>query len=114
MQRRDFVRGGAVGLALATIPLRVKAVPVNTFTEGDTVQQRLEKFNQLTGAGLSFGFIDVRGEYVKTEKFYGENSRGRRCLIFRDGHATGLMDKETFMHWTAQVALGYRMRMEQE
>lgn len=123
MKRRNFVKAIAGAAAVAAIPVAISAGdnPVdwrrvdeaNTFGPNDTIQQRLEKLRKLMGTNITLGYIGVHGEYVRTDKFYGENSGGRRCLIFSDGHGTGYMDKETMMHWTAQVALGYRIATAQ-
>lgn len=109
MNRREVITKGGLGLAVALVPFSVKARPVNTFSESDTPEQRLRKFNKLTGLELRFAYLDARHQYQPHDRFYG-----RRCLMRKNGQTTGFMDKETFMHWTAQVALGYRLRMEQE
>lgn len=119
MQRRNFIKGIAGAMVITSIPVAVSASDdsvdwqqvdnVNTFNPDDTIHQRLEKLRKLMGTNITLGYIGVHGEYVRTDKFYGENNGGRRCLIFSDGHGTGYMDKETMLHWTAQVALGYRI-----
>lgn len=123
MRRRNFIKSAAVALAMATtVKANASAPPAdwykiadetNTFSSSDTIQQRLEKFNQLTGMNVSLGYIGAGGRYVRTNKFYGEKSCGRRCLVYADGCGTGYMDRETMMHWTAQVALGYRIARAQ-
>lgn len=123
MKRRSFVKRLA-SVAVIAAAVKVNAAgssadwhriadEANTFGPHDTVQTRLRKFNELTGAGLSFAWIDLDGRYVRTNKFYGENHGGRRCLVFQDGKGTGYMDREAFLHWTAQVGLGYRIAKAQ-
>lgn len=78
---------------------------INTFAESDSPEVRVEKFNALTGLNLRLG-----------EKWtaVGSVNSGERCLMDGDEYYTGPMNDETLMHWTAMVALGYRLRAEQE
>src|SRR5688572_30240138 len=91
---------GATAVAVA-VPCPTQATPItNTFKQEDTPEERLEKFNQLTGLSLTLGAHWPTTEHGKF---------GERCLMQGDKHFTGPMNEETFRHWTAQVAFGYRI-----
>lgn len=114
MKRRNFVKG-LTGLAAVVAAPRITyaewpdsweraaqwkkvADETNTFGPNDTLDTRLEKFNELTGMEL---------------RLLGPSPKGLYCLVYTDNKYTGYMDRETLMHWTAQVGLGYRLAKAQ-
>lgn len=110
MKRRNFVAGAilATPMLIANTAQSSSAdwdllqQRLNKFTQEDTPEQRLEKFNQLTGLGLTFG-----------PHWKSHANMGERCLMDGEKHFTGPMTERVFMDWTAQVALGYRLKMVQ-
>lgn len=104
MKRRDLIGMLGASAVAVTVPFSTKSAAItNTFRQEDTPEERLEKFNALIGLSLTFGphWLTKHGKF------------GERCLMEGDRHFTGPMSKETFMHWTAQVALGYRIAKAQ-
>lgn len=134
MQRRKFI-GGLTVAALLPLPAVVGSSDVdqwfvrqaqaNTFTEEDTLVERVAKLNALMGTDY---VLDV--EYPKEwerqtppvhkdELLHARRSQlvddprhpsRWRAYLKRNGeHWTGSMQPIEFLHWTAQVALGYRL-----
>lgn len=130
MRRRNFIAGVASMTAVA-LPMVMSAADVraanwrriadetNTFGPDDTLEIRLRKFNELTGIDLTLS--DPCGHRYKKVIMAGkhgkpirtEDQSTWRCFVYPDGSSTGSMDEETMMHWTAQVALGYRLAKAQ-
>ncbi len=103
-QRRNLIKTLGAVAVVSSIPRVSKGATVeNSFHQDDTAEQRLHKFNNLTGLSLTFG------AHWRT----GHSTFGERCLMDGDKHFTGPMNEETFMHWSAQVALGYRIAKAQ-
>lgn len=110
MERRKFITGTGVAVAAVVLPMatlpasapsknwRRIADETNTFGPNDTLEVRLEKFNELTRMNL---------------RVCGPNPDGLHCFVYTDNRYTGWMDEETMMHWTAQVGLGYRLAKAQ-
>jgi hypothetical protein len=96
---------------------RRMADETNAFSPDDTLEVRLQRFNELTGLGLTVSepcrhgkvtMVDKDGKPLRTE----DRSSWRR-FVYPDGRTTGPMDEETMMHWTAQVGFGYRLAKAQ-
>jgi 4-amino-4-deoxy-L-arabinose transferase-like glycosyltransferase len=130
VRRRQFI-AGAASMTAVVLPWAMSAVEAkasyarhlanktNTFGPDDTLEVRLQKFNELTGMGLTLSepdgskwqkvqVCDKQGNFLRVE----DQSKWRR-FVYPDGHMTGSMDEETMMHWTAQVGFGYRLAKAQ-
>lgn len=134
MRRRDFAKTLALASGFITAPILVKgsSLIANSFKEEDTLSERIRKFNVQTGSnlvlmyrhtfvwksfGLDFAKNDpCRGDTItlKGSEVYQDQETGLRFWLEEDGkHFTGDMTAHEMFHWTAQVALGYRMAKNQ-
>lgn len=135
MQRRNFVTAMAGAAAVMALPVASFAtqLSVNAFTANDTLAQRIEKLNALMGTRFALrldampkGVRDDpkwRAELERTYMNYpathifdgdrgdgGGGDVGWRISLWQDGKQfTGSMRLTQMFHWTAQVALGYRL-----
>lgn len=134
-----------MAVVAATVKVNASGLPsdwkrladeANTFTQEDTLAQRIEKLNALMGTKLTLHLDQMpkitrenpvwRKEYEATYMNYpstnifdhdqedgGMGDAGWRVSL-RDGKwHTGSMRLKEMFHWTAQIGLGYRIAKAQ-
>ena len=132
MKRRNFTKAMALVCGGLAFPLNVSGKVENNFEQKDTLSERIRKFNTQTGLslvlmyrhtsvwkdfGLDFAKDDPQhGETITFtgDDVYQDQETGFRFWLEEDGkHFTGEMTAYEMFHWTAQVALGYRIAKNQ-
>lgn len=148
MQRRNFITGT---IAAAVVAFPVARLPVNglaaaessnTFTQADTLIQRINKFNELTGMRFTIGwrwinaewrelsngsrwsippdtmdarnleFVQITGDYCGYEDDH-KRFMWRVFLVENGKRWSGDMMPGEMFDWTAQVGFGYRIAKAQ-
>lgn len=144
MQRRNFITGTVATAAVLALPMGHDSADcyaaqgrLNTFSDDDTLPQRVEKLNALMGTKFTLHldkvpelarddpkwraeceamFVNCPAKHVfdDPKEEGGMGDVGWRVSLWQDGKRfTGCMGVKPMFHWTAQIALGYRMAKEQ-